>query len=83
MRRHYKVPSDFLTDADLLGGDFSPVVNLQMRLKRTGDVVLSLLLLLVTSPAILFSSLLIKINDGGPILYSQIRVGLRGRPYRI
>jgi len=79
-----RFPSDFLSDADLLRGEFSfPQDTFQSRLKRLGDVLLSAFLLLLTSPLLFFTSLLIKIEDGGPILYSQIRTGFNGIPYTI
>jgi len=79
-----RFPSDFLSDADLLRGEFSfSQDTFQSRLKRLGDVLLSLLLLLITSPLLIVASLLIKIEDGGPILYHQIRTGFDGVPYTI
>jgi len=79
-----RFPSDFLSDADLLRGEFSfPQDTFQSRLKRLGDVLLSAFLLLLTSPLLVVSSLLIKIEDGGPILYLQIRTGFDGIPYTI
>jgi exopolysaccharide biosynthesis polyprenyl glycosylphosphotransferase len=53
------------------------------RLKRLGDVTVSLLLLLLTAPLLLLAALLIRLEDGGPVLYNQIRTGLYGEPIRI
>ena len=53
------------------------------RLKRFGDVVVSIALIVTTSPIILLAAIAIKAEDGGPILYSQIRTGLYGKAYRI
>ncbi|MDB4623057.1 exopolysaccharide biosynthesis polyprenyl glycosylphosphotransferase [bacterium] len=79
-----RFPSEFLSDADLLSGEFSfPTGSFESRLKRLGDVLLSALLLFLTSPVLLISSLLIKLEDGGPIFYSQIRTGLEGTPFTI
>ena len=79
-----RFPSDFLTFADILGGEFSmPAPTYQMRLKRSGDVILSIFLLILTSPILVICSFLIKINDSGPIFYSQLRIGFGGRPFRI
>lgn len=77
-------PSEFLSEADLLRGQFLvPQATFQSRLKRFGDVLLSALLLLMMSTLLLISALLIKIADGGPIFYSQIRTGLDGFSYTI
>ncbi|WP_255439841.1 exopolysaccharide biosynthesis polyprenyl glycosylphosphotransferase [Synechococcus sp. PROS-9-1] len=79
-----RFPSEFLSDADLLRGEFSIFPGtFQSRLKRLGDVCLSAILLLLTSPILLVSGLLIKIEDRGPILYSQIRSGFNGTHYTI
>lgn len=79
-----RFPPIFLTDVDLLRGDFSVQTGtLQSRVKRIGDIAVAVFLLLITSPLLLISALLIKLNDRGPILYSQTRVGFGGQPYRI
>ena len=41
------------------------------------------LLLILASPLILVSALLIRLSDQGPVFYSQIRTGLDGNPFRI
>jgi exopolysaccharide biosynthesis polyprenyl glycosylphosphotransferase len=53
------------------------------RVKRMGDVVVAATLLLISSPVLLLAALAIKLEDGGPVLYSQVRTGLYGEPYRI
>ncbi|WP_255487791.1 exopolysaccharide biosynthesis polyprenyl glycosylphosphotransferase [Synechococcus sp. TAK9802] len=79
-----RFPSDFLSEADLLAGGFSVAEStFQVRLKRVGDVVVAMTLLLITSPLILLSALLIKFSDRGPIFYSQVRTGLDGSPFKI
>ena len=51
--------------------------------KRTFDVLFSFLLLLLTFPLLLLVSLAIKLDSSGPVIYSQIRKGLHGQPYKI
>jgi exopolysaccharide biosynthesis polyprenyl glycosylphosphotransferase len=53
------------------------------RLKRLGDISFALFLLLITSPLALVAAILIKLEDGGPILYSQIRTGQYEQQFRI
>lgn len=53
------------------------------RLKRLGDVVVSLLLLILTAPLLLVAAALIRLEDGGPVFYSQHRTGLYGEIIRI
>ena len=52
--------------------------SFNQQLKRYADVIISLLLLLLTSPLLLITCLLIKLQDGGPIFYKQTRTGLLG-----
>lgn len=51
--------------------------------KLVVDFVLAAVLLLVTGPIILICALLIKLTSRGPVFYSQVRLGLGGRPYWI
>ena len=53
------------------------------RVKRMGDVVVAITLLLVSAPVVLLAALAIRLEDGGAALYSQIRTGLYGEPYQI
>ncbi len=55
----------------------------QYLLKRTADIVLSLAALVLSSPIILVSAVIIKIESSGPVLYKQERVGYLNVPFRI
>ncbi len=50
--------------------------------KRTLDVILSGLAIIVLSPIFLLAALAVKLWDGGPVLFSQDRVGEGGRTFR-
>ena len=77
-----RFPPELLSCGDLLRGEFSIGKNaFQLRLKRVGDVVGSLILLLLSSPLLLSAALLIRLEDGGPIFYCQQRSGLHGQPF--
>ena len=52
------------------------------RLKRALDIALSASGLLVSLPVSLLIALAVKLQDGGPIFYRQVRVGRYGRPFR-
>ncbi len=52
-------------------------------IKRFFDIGFSLIILIIFSPLVLFFSLLIFIEDGMPILYSQERTGLKERTFKI
>lgn len=54
-----------------------------MKLKRSIDIIVALLALIVTSPILLITALLIRLKLGSPILFSQERPGLNGRIFRL
>ena len=47
------------------------------------DFLLALILFVLTLPFLLLAALLVKLTSRGPILYTQVRVGRGGRPYRV
>ena len=57
--------------------------TLDNALKRMLDVAVSLLLLLLFSPFLIGAAIAIKLDDRGPILYSQERVTRNGRAFAI
>ncbi len=57
--------------------------NYQIRAKRIGDLFISFLLLIITSPLFIIISILIFLDDQGPLLYSQSRTGLNGERFKI
>ncbi len=52
-------------------------------LKRTLDLVVSAAVLLVLSPFLLAAAAAIKWEDGGPVLYRQVRITRGGRPFHM
>lgn len=52
-------------------------------LRRVFDVSASAVGLLVLSPVLLAAALLVKLSSPGPILFRQVRVGLKGKPFEI
>jgi len=57
--------------------------NYQIRIKRSGDIVVSLILLILTFPIIVLISIVIYLEDKGPIFYQQRRTGLNGSTIQI
>lgn len=51
--------------------------------KRALDVVLSAIGILLTSPLTIITAALIRIEDGGPILFTQPRVGMNEKEFQI
>lgn len=52
-------------------------------IKRFIDIISSLLGLIVLSPLLIIVSILIKVDSKGPIFFSQERVGLRGKHFKM
>jgi sugar transferase EpsL len=50
-------------------------------LKRLFDIFFSLLLLIIFTPLIIALGLLIRLKMGAPVLFRQLRPGLRGKPF--
>jgi sugar transferase (PEP-CTERM system associated) len=57
--------------------------RVQRFLKRTTDIILSLALLVLLSPLILITAILIKIDSKGPVIFSQERLGKNKKTYLI
>lgn len=55
----------------------------QIVAKRLIDFVCSVLLVIVTSPIMLITAIIIKISDGGPVFYRQVRVTKNGKNFEI
>ena len=51
--------------------------------KRSMDLVLSLLALIVLSPVFILTALAVKLCDGGPVFFKQKRVTMDGREFDI
>ncbi|MEA5153333.1 sugar transferase [Raineyella sp.] len=52
-------------------------------LKRAFDIAVATAALVILSPVLLLVALTIKLDDGGPVLYRQERIGLGGRTFTI
>lgn len=72
--------------------DFIPVINVSYNffedfrvniLKRGFDIGFSILALAVGSPLLLIIAIITKLTSKGPIIYSQERIGLLGKPFKI
>ena len=53
----------------------------QQHIKRLVDVFAGLLALIILSPLMLFIALRVKLSSPGPILYRQVRIGFKGKPF--
>ena len=55
----------------------------QYSIKRIGDVVISLLAMIVLSPVYLVTAIIVRTTSPGPVFYAQERIGQHGRPFRM
>ena len=60
-----------------------PYKPFALAVKKMMDVSVSLLLLIILSPILLFIAIGIKLTSPGPVIYKQARVGLRGRQFNL
>lgn len=66
-----------------------PLIDISPRLmpewekfvKRTMDIVFSLIFLILTLPITIITAILIKLESPGPVLFKQERAGLNGKPF--
>ncbi|MDC7692761.1 sugar transferase [Asticcacaulis sp. DXS10W] len=49
---------------------------------RLSDIIISAFTILFLLPSLLFVAMLVKLQDGGPAIYGQRRIGLNGREFR-
>ncbi len=69
--------------AVLIEVDFEVMPEWQKHTKRAFDIVFSVLVLLLSSPVMLLIAVLIKLSSQGPVFFTQERIGLKGKPFKI
>ena len=82
-RRVAKVAFEDWDGLPLLTLDATPTNLVELGVKRVFDITISFAVLALVSPLMLLLSVLIKLTSRGPILFSQVRVGLNGRQFKM
>ena len=72
-----------LFDTPLLLTEGNPLEYEERVIKRTWDILFSLLLMIIVSPVMLITAVAIKLGDGGPVFYRQIRCTKNGNEFEI
>lgn len=72
-----------LDDYPLITIPSSPLTPMQCFVKRTFDILFSIFALIITSPIMLLTSILVRLDSPGPVFYKQRRVGLYGKDYDV
>ena len=86
-----KISDVILSGAEQLHLFDSPIMltreyalTLEQRIfKRLTDIVVSLILIIVSSPFMLITAILVKLYDGGPVLYKQVRCTIDRKEFKI
>ena len=83
-KEYHRIPTDFIeSNYQLIKKLKSIEDNYHNRIKRLGDIFVSLIIILITLPVIFIVSCLIYLEDKGPIFYTQTRSGLNGKIIKI
>ena len=53
-----------------------------LAIKRLIDIAVSLAAIIILSPIILVIGILVKMSSSGPVLFSQVRIGRYGKPFK-
>ncbi len=72
-----------LFDTPVLFSEVSPLKLEERAAKRLVDFVLALILCVLASPFMLVTAIAVKLYDGGPVLYRQVRVTKGNREFKI
>ncbi len=72
-----------LFDTPLIFVDKTGISLSQRIIKRAIDIIFSSIILLVASPILLLVAIAIKLEDGGPVFYKQMRMTIGGREFGI
>jgi len=72
---------DRLGTSPLLTFSATPHDEMRLLVKRATDVLVSAAALIVLSPFMLLTALLVRVSSPGPVIYRQIRCGLNGRRF--
>ncbi len=78
-----KIPIGFVNQSWFLENLGEGQKELYDRLKRIFDIFLAILCLITLSPFWLLAALFIKMEDKGPVFYSQERMGINMKKFRI
>ena len=83
-KEYNSIPTDFIENNYQLIKKLKSIEdNYHNRIKRLGDIFVSLTIIFITLPVIVLVSCLIYLEDKGPIFYTQTRSGLNGKIIKI
>jgi len=86
------IMQDFLIGAVRVSSIFNaPLIQIspilmpawQQSIKRIFDIIVSILAMILLIPVYVITAIGVKISSKGPIIYSQERIGYKGRPFKM
>lgn len=83
VKEWHQLPKFMQTDEVKPYYDILRSKKIQLLLKRKFDILVSLILIILLSPIILFFSIWIKLDSKGPVFYKQERVTQYGKIFKI
>jgi exopolysaccharide biosynthesis polyprenyl glycosylphosphotransferase len=78
----WRAPLHTLGGFPIMDLHWQPIPAMGIAIKRTLDILISSLTLIITAPFLALLAILIRIDSAGPLLYVADRVGLKGRTFR-
>jgi len=78
-----KISTDYLNPWRLVFAETGRWMWLYRRLRRMFDIVSSLIGMAISSPLMILAAIAVRIESPGPVIYTQERVGLHGRNFRM
>lgn len=82
-RHFFKIPVLFIGPKWFFSIDLRQHHPFYDSAKRVNDVILAVVGAVLSAPLLFLGALLVKLTSRGPVFYSQMRVGVMGRPFRI
>ena len=83
LRYLYRVPPDLIENEDIKRFTQKKITDFEYRIKTFFEIIFSCFLLIISFPITLISSILIYLEDKGPIFYHQYRTGEKGKKIKI
>ncbi len=77
------VPLELMTYDWLMNASASPQMIYIKKIKRGFDIAVSIIGLILSSPILVISIILLKLTSRGPIFYTQVRSGRFGRQFKM
>jgi len=78
-----QVKTSSIYGALLLEVNLLPMPDWQYSTKRFLDIIISLFALVVLFPFLIILGILVKLSSKGPIFFTQERIGINGKPFKI